>query len=103
MAIATDEILKLEVFKIERFEALGLGRVEAIQAVEAGVDWRSVEWLVAGLPRRRNRSLSLTRSAYNFHAFRLELTRDTSCPREKLTPRAQDRIRRARRAPPRVT
>jgi hypothetical protein len=46
VAIATDEILKLEVFKMERFEALGLGRVEAIQAVEAGVDWRSVEWLV---------------------------------------------------------
>jgi hypothetical protein len=34
-------------------------------------------------------------SADNFHAFRLELALLTSRAREKLTPRAQDRIRHA--------
>ncbi len=43
---AIDEVLKLEVFKIERFEQLGLGHYDAMQLVEAGVDWRTVEWLV---------------------------------------------------------
>ena len=44
--VVVDELAKLEAFKIERFEALGLGRYEAIQLVEAGVDWRTVDWLV---------------------------------------------------------
>jgi hypothetical protein len=44
--IAGDEIVKLEEYKIERFVALGLGRYDAIRAVEAGVDWQRVEQLV---------------------------------------------------------
>jgi hypothetical protein len=43
---ATDELVKLEAFKIRQLEALGLGRYEAIQLVEAGVDWRTIEWLI---------------------------------------------------------
>ena len=44
--IAPDELVKLETFKIRQLEALGLGRYEAIQLVEAGIDWRRIEWLV---------------------------------------------------------
>ena len=41
-----DEIVKVEKFKIERFMALGLGRYEAIRAVEDAVDWHTVEALL---------------------------------------------------------
>jgi hypothetical protein len=41
-----DEIVKAEKFKIERFMALGLGRYEAIRAVEDAVDWHTVEALL---------------------------------------------------------
>ena len=44
--IASDEIVRVEEFKIERFMALGLGRYEAIRAVEDGIDWHAVEALV---------------------------------------------------------
>jgi len=44
--IAPDELVKLEAFKIKQLEALGLGRYEAIELVEAGIDWRTIEWLV---------------------------------------------------------
>lgn len=44
--IASDEIVRVEEYKVERFVALGLGRYEAIRAVEAGVDWHAVESLV---------------------------------------------------------
>jgi hypothetical protein len=44
--IASDEIVRVEAFKIGRFMALGLGRYEAIRAVEADVDWHTVEALV---------------------------------------------------------
>jgi hypothetical protein len=44
--IASDEIVRVEGFKIERFIALGLGRYEAIKAVEDGIDWHTVEALV---------------------------------------------------------
>ncbi|HSP71265.1 MAG TPA: hypothetical protein VLN26_02790 [Gaiellaceae bacterium] len=44
--IAGDEILRVEGYKIERFVALGLGRYDAIKAVEAGIDWHTVEQLV---------------------------------------------------------
>lgn len=44
--IAADEIVKIEESMIERFEQLGLGRYDAIQAVEAGIDWHAVESLV---------------------------------------------------------
>jgi hypothetical protein len=44
--IASDEIVRVEEFQIERFMALGLGRYEAIRAVEDGIDWRTVEALV---------------------------------------------------------
>jgi hypothetical protein len=46
LMIETDEIVKLEQYKIERFQALGLGRYDAVNAVEAGIDWRTVESLV---------------------------------------------------------
>jgi hypothetical protein len=42
----SDEILKVERFKIERFMGLGLGRYEAIRAVEDSVDWHAVETLL---------------------------------------------------------
>jgi hypothetical protein len=42
-----DEMVKVEKFKIERFMALGLGRYEAIRAVEDAVDWRAIEALLA--------------------------------------------------------
>jgi hypothetical protein len=44
--IASDEIVRVEGFKIERFIALGLSRYEAIKAVEDGIDWHTVEALV---------------------------------------------------------
>ena len=44
--IANDEIVRVEEFKIERFMALGLGRYDAIRAVEDGIDWHTVEALV---------------------------------------------------------
>jgi hypothetical protein len=37
-----NEIFRSELFQIEQLVALGLGRYEAIEAVEAGVDWRTV-------------------------------------------------------------
>lgn len=43
----SDHIVKVEMFKIEQLVALGLGRYEAIQAVEAGIDVRTAESLVA--------------------------------------------------------
>jgi hypothetical protein len=52
----SDHIVKVEMFKIEQLVALGLGRYEAIQAVEAGIDVRTAESLAAaeGLdPARR--------------------------------------------------
>jgi hypothetical protein len=52
----SDRIVKVEMFKIEQLVALGLGRYEAIQAVEAGIDVRTAESLTAdeGLdPARR--------------------------------------------------
>ena len=44
--IASDEIVRVEEFKVGRLMALGLGRYEAIRAVEDGVDWHAVEALV---------------------------------------------------------
>jgi hypothetical protein len=44
--IASDEIVRAEEFKIERFMALGLGRYEAIRAVDDGIDLHAVEALV---------------------------------------------------------
>ena len=41
----SDEIVRVEEFKIERFMALGLGRYEAIRAVEDALDWHTVETL----------------------------------------------------------
>ena len=41
-----DEIVRVEEFKIERFMALGLGRYEAIRAVEDAIDWHTVEALL---------------------------------------------------------
>jgi hypothetical protein len=43
---ASDEIVRIEEFKIERFMALGLGRYEAIRAVEDAIDWQTVEALL---------------------------------------------------------
>jgi hypothetical protein len=41
-----DEIVRAEELKIERFMALGLGRYEAIRAVEDAIDWRTLEALL---------------------------------------------------------
>ena len=41
--MSCDEIVRAEKFKIERFMALGLGRYQAIRAVEDALDWQSVE------------------------------------------------------------
>lgn len=46
MTIASDDIVRVEELSIRRFMALGLGRYEAIRAVEAGIDWHAVEALV---------------------------------------------------------
>ena len=43
--MSADEIVRVEKSKIERFMALGLGRYEAIRAVEDALDWRRVEAL----------------------------------------------------------
>jgi len=44
--MSSDDILRIEQFKIERFMGLGLGRYQAIRAVEDAVDWHAVETLV---------------------------------------------------------
>ena len=44
--MTSDEIVRIEQFKIERFMGLGLGRYEAIRAVEDAIDWHAVEALV---------------------------------------------------------
>lgn len=44
--IAGDETVRVEEYKIERFEALGLGRYDAVRAVESGIDWHAVDSLV---------------------------------------------------------
>ncbi|HEY2373749.1 MAG TPA: hypothetical protein VGH82_14595 [Gaiellaceae bacterium] len=44
--ITSDDIVRVEEFKIGRFMALGLGRYEAIRVVEDGIDWHAVEALV---------------------------------------------------------
>jgi len=44
--IGGDEIIRVEKYKIEQFVALGLGRYDAIKAVDAGIDWHAVESLV---------------------------------------------------------
>jgi hypothetical protein len=41
--MSSDEMVRVEKFKIARFMALGLGRYEAIRAVEDAVDWHEVE------------------------------------------------------------
>jgi hypothetical protein len=42
----SDEIVRVEKLEIERFMALGLGRYQAIRAVEDGVDWHAVATLL---------------------------------------------------------
>jgi hypothetical protein len=42
----SDEIVRVEKLEIQRFMALGLGRYQAIRAVEDAVDWRAVETLL---------------------------------------------------------
>ena len=44
--MTSDEIVRVEQFKIERFVGLGLGRYEAIRAVEDAIDWHAVAALV---------------------------------------------------------
>lgn len=44
--MSSDEMVRVEKFQIERFMALGLGRYEAIRAVEDAVDWHAVEALL---------------------------------------------------------
>lgn len=44
--MSCDEIVRVEKFKIERFVALGLGRYDAIRAVEDELDWHAVEALL---------------------------------------------------------
>jgi hypothetical protein len=41
--MSADDIVRVEKFKIERFMALGLGRYQAIRAVEDALDWHTVE------------------------------------------------------------
>ncbi len=41
-----DEIVRVEKFKIERFMALGLGRYQAIRAVDDALDWHAIEALL---------------------------------------------------------
>jgi hypothetical protein len=41
-----DETVRSEKFKIERFMALGLGRYQAIRAVEDALDWHTLEALL---------------------------------------------------------
>jgi hypothetical protein len=47
VAMTVSEIVQVEEHEIERFVALGLGRYDAINAVEAGIDSAAVEALVA--------------------------------------------------------
>jgi hypothetical protein len=47
--ISSDEIIRVEKHQIEQLVALGLGRYEAITAVEAGIDCLAVQSLVAEL------------------------------------------------------
>ena len=42
-----DEMVRVERDKIEQFVALGLGRFDAINAVDAGIDWWAVKSRVA--------------------------------------------------------
>jgi hypothetical protein len=44
--MSCDEVVRVEKFKIERFLGLGLGRYQAIRAVEDGVDWHAIEALL---------------------------------------------------------
>lgn len=44
--ISSDEIIRIEKHQIEQLVALGLGRYEAIRAVEAGIDYIAVQSLV---------------------------------------------------------
>ncbi|HEU5244137.1 MAG TPA: hypothetical protein VFU33_07030 [Gaiellaceae bacterium] len=44
--MTSDEIVRVEQFKIERFMVLGLGRYEAIRAVEYALDWHAVAALL---------------------------------------------------------
>lgn len=44
--MTSEEIVRGEQFKIERFMRLGLGRYEAIRAVEDALDWHAVETLL---------------------------------------------------------
>ena len=48
----SDEIVRVEKLEIERFMALGLGRYQAIRAVEDGVDWHAVAALLETGPER---------------------------------------------------
>lgn len=43
---ASDDIVRVEQYGVERLMALGLSRYEAITTVENGIDWRTVEALV---------------------------------------------------------
>ena len=62
--MSADQIVRVEKFKIERFMALGLGRYEAIRAVEDAVDWHTVEALLeTGCTLAAARNLALTRRA----------------------------------------
>jgi hypothetical protein len=44
--MTSDEIVRAEQFRIECFMRLGLGRYEAIRAVEDAIDWHAVETLL---------------------------------------------------------
>jgi hypothetical protein len=44
--MTSDEIVRVEQFKIECFMSLGLGRYQAIRAVEDSVDWHAVDALL---------------------------------------------------------
>ena len=44
--MTSDEIVRVEQLKIERFMGLGLGRYEAIRAVEDAIDSHAVERLL---------------------------------------------------------
>jgi hypothetical protein len=44
--MSADEIVRVEKVKIERFMALGLGRYQAIRAVEDALDWHRVAALL---------------------------------------------------------
>ena len=48
----SDQIVRAEKLEIERFMALGLGRYQAIRAVEAALDWHAVETLLKAGSKR---------------------------------------------------